>query len=392
MQPAEITLRYIVAAASLAVAVAALRFYGAIAALPATLTAVLVLPGLDTLLQRLFPERTGQEQPTPGQGVLRTAFSLVITTLRVTLCFAGILCSLYLIEHSPRRAALRLCHAPRLEYRPQVTLEGDATGAAGSTALGGRAGQPPRLQLNGQAVPLLAGHFASRQPLQMGLNTFRMVLDVLDGSSDKPRTLEETVVVRRVSEEQYDQETFGHSDCTLGEASAHHSGAWGPGFPDSRFSGSAELHAGVLRGRCVQELTASRLPLKAQAATVELNVSVGRGRVKVLVRHPDGQFERLVVTPEQPLHYNGSVALSPVTNTVTHPGDPSEGTPPTTSVEEFWVAYVSVESLVAEDAPDAGSGAAGAVGAGPPQSPASQSVLDADAAHDLVFTARYALK
>jgi hypothetical protein len=253
-----------------------------------------------------------------------------------------------------------------------------------------RGGHAPRLQLNGQAVPLQAGHFASRQPLQMGLNTFRMVLDGLDGQGDKPRSLEQTVTVRRVSEEQYDQETFGHSDCTLTESTPHHSGAWGPGYPDSRFSGSSELRAGVLRGRCVQELTASRLPLKAQAANVELEVSVGRGRVKVLLRHPDGAFERFVVTPTQPLHYNGSVALAPLSNTVTHPGDPGDGTPPTTSVEEFWVAYVSLESLVADESPPPAPVAA-APGAAP-GSPASQSALDADAAHDLVFTARYALK
>ena len=137
----------------------------------------------------------------------------------------------------------------------------------------------------------------------------------------------------------------------------------------------------MLRGRCVQELTASRLPLKAQAANVELDVTVGRGRVKVLLRHPDGAFARFVVTPTQPLHYSGSVALAPLTNTVTHPGDPGDGTPPATSVEEFWVAYVSLESL----GPDETS-------ATPPAVSSSASALDADAAHELVFSARYALK
>src|SRR3954465_14150045 len=99
MQPVEIIVRYVVAAASLAVAVVALRLYGVTGALPAALAAVLMLPLLDPLLQRLFPERTGQEQPSPGHGVLRSAFALVIATLRGALCFVGVLYSLYLIEH-----------------------------------------------------------------------------------------------------------------------------------------------------------------------------------------------------------------------------------------------------------------------------------------------------
>ena len=74
MQPVEIILRYIVAAASVAVALSALRLHGVSGALPALLTAVLVLPPLDALLTRLFPESAGQ-QPS-GQGVLRTTFAL----------------------------------------------------------------------------------------------------------------------------------------------------------------------------------------------------------------------------------------------------------------------------------------------------------------------------
>lgn len=370
MQPVEITLRYIVAAACLAIAAAAVRLYGPLGALPAVLTTILVLPSLDTLLARLFPEPVGQEQPTPGQGVLRTTFALLLTTLRVVLCFAGVLCSLYLIEHSAGRAALRLEHAPVVEYRPHVTLEGTAS----VPMSGGRGERPPQLQLNGQAVPVQEGRFATRQPLQMGLNTFRMVLDVLDGKKDRPGTLEQTVVVRRVSEEQYDRETFGHSDCTLTEPSARRSGAWGPGYPTSRFSGSTELSTARLRGRCAQELTASWLPLHEQAAALELSATVGRGRVKVLVRHPDGTFERLTVTKDQPLHYSGLVQLVPMRSTVTHPGNLSDETPPTASDEEFWVAYVSLESLPSE----AGEGAIG--------------IAEADAAFDLHFTARYTLK
>ena len=139
--------------------------------------------------------RTGvRRPPTPGQGVLRTTFALLLTTLRVVLCFAGVLCSLYLIEHSAGRAALRLEHAPVIEYRPHVTLEGTAS----VPMFGGRGEHPPQLQLNGQSVPVQKGRFATRQPLQMGLNTFRMVLDVLDGKKDRPGTLEQTVVVRQI--------------------------------------------------------------------------------------------------------------------------------------------------------------------------------------------------
>lgn len=368
MQPVEIILRYIVAAASVAVALSALRLHGVSGALPALLTAVLVLPPLDALLTRLFPESAGQ-QPS-GQGVLRTTFALLLTTLRVVACFAGFLGSLYIIEHSTGGAALRLEHAPAVEYRPQVTLEGTALGTA-------RRGQPPlRLQLNGQAVPVHGGRFMTRQPLHLGLNTFRMVLDVIDGAKDKPATLEQTVVVRRVSEDEYDAETFGRSDCTLSEPKVRRSGAWGSGVAASEFSGRAELSAARLRGRCVQELTASHLPLSERAATVELRASVARGRVKVLVRHPDGTFERLTVTPAQPLTYSGKVQLAPMATTATVPGNSEEGTLPTTSVEEFWVAYVSLESI---DSLGEG-GAAGPVDA------------DADAAHELTFEASYSLK
>jgi len=365
MQPVEIILRYIVAAVSVLVALSALRLHGLSGALPALLTAVLVLPPLDALLARLFPESAGQ-QPS-GQGVLRTTFALLVTTLRVVVCFAGFLGSLYIIEHSAGRAALHLEHAPAVEFRPQVTLEGTALGTA-------RRGQPPpRLQLNGQPVPVHGGRFATRQPLHMGLNTFRMVLDVLDGAQGGPRTLEQTVVVRRVSEEEYDAETFGRSDCTLSEPKVRRSGAWGSGAAASQFSGTAELSAARLRGRCVQELTASHLALSEQAAAVELRASVGRGRVKVLVRHPDGAFERLTVTPEQPLSYSGKVQLVPMATTATLPGNPGEGTLPTISVEEFWVAYVSLESLADDGV-------------------ASPADADADAAHDLTFEASYSLK
>lgn len=369
MQPVEIILRYIVAAASVAVALSALRLHGISGALPALLTAVLVLPPLDALLARFFPESAGQ-QPS-GQGVLRTTFALLLTTLRVVLCFAGFLGSLYIIEHRAGGAALRLEHAPAVEYRSQVLLAGTALGTA-------RRGQsPPRLRLNGQPVLVHGGRFATRQPLHLGLNKFRMVLDVLDGAKDKPRTLEQTVVVRRVSEDEYDAETFGRSDCTLSEPKVRRSGAWGSGVAASQFSGTAALSAARLRGRCVQELTASHLPLSEQAAAVELRASVGRGRVKVLVRHPDGAFERLTVTPAQPLAYSGKVQLVPMTTTATLPGNPSEGTLPTTSVEEFWVAYVSLESL------HDGDGDGGATGPAEP---------DADAVHDLTFEASYSLK
>lgn len=380
MQPVEITLRYIVAAASLAIAAAALRLHGLVGALPAVLTAVLVLPSLDALLARLFPDPAGQEQPTPGQGVLRTAFSLLLTTLRVVLCFAGVLGSLYSIEHSAGRAALRLDHAPAIEYRSHVTLEGTAS----LPTLGVRGESSPRLQLNGQPVPLQAGRFATRQPLQMGLNTFRMVLDGPLGQKDKPRALEQTVVVRRVSEQEYDEETFGHSDCALTASSVRRSGAWDSDSPVSRFSGSAELHSARLRGRCVQDLTATRLPLQEQAAEVELRATLGRGRVKVLVRHPDGSFERLTLTPGQPLRYTGTVQLVPINSTVTHPGDPGDGAPPLTSIEEFWVAYVSLESLPQGDDADAGAGAGADHGAA--------AITEADAAFDLHFEARYSLK
>ena len=378
MQPVEITLRYVVAAASIALAVTALRLHGATGALPALLTAALVLPPLDAPLSRLFPESAGQ-QPS-GQGVLRTTFALLLTTLRVGVCFAGFLGSLYIIKNSPGRAALCLEHAPPVEYRPQVTLEGTALGAS-------RHGEPPpRLQLNGQPVPVQAGRFVTRQPLQMGLNTFRMVLDVADGANAKARTLEQTVVVRRVSEEEYDAETFGRSDCSLSEPRLSRSGAWGSGAAASQFSGSAELTAARLRGRCVQELTASRMPLSEQAATVELRATVARGRVKVLLRHPDGAFERLTVTPERPLSYQGKVQLIPVATTATHPGNPSDGTPPTSSIEEFWLAYVSLESL--------GQGEGAAAGGAPasPDAPASPAATDADAVLGLTFAARSSLE
>jgi hypothetical protein len=380
MQPVEITLRYVVAVASFALAIATFRYHGLLSALPATLSAILLWPPIDNLFDRWLPELTSMTGPPSGPGEVqlasdpargghgawRTAVALLGTVVRVLLCGLGILYSLYLVQGCGERATLHISPAPALEYRSQVTLDGHVSGVA--------AGRPLRLVCNGQPVAVTAGHFVTRQPLQLGMNTFRMVAELLDSNKDAPQQLEQTVAIRRVSEDEYDRETFGRGDCAQDGVTVRRSGAWGPGWPASRFAGAAELRAPRLRGRCVQELTASRLPVKDEAALIVVDARVGRGQVKVLLRHPDGTLERLLVTPDKPLHYTGSAQITRMSTPLTQPGNAAEGTPPATSVEEFWVAYLSLES-VAPPLPAAGAAAAG----------------DSDAV-DVSLDARYLLK
>ena len=338
MQHFEIASRHVIATACLGVAAYALYSHTFVGTGVSLLAAGLVSPLLDPLLSRVFPEDSdSQAASAAGQSVLRAVGSVLLLCVRLALVIGLPLWSLALCRASGNLAELRIEHAPGIEFQDQVVLNGMLSGIN------------PHLYLNGQEISISAGRFITRQPLAMGINTFQVVLDAQEGpAGERARKLQKTLQVRRVSEAEYDQQSFGKSDeNSLDGATFHRHGMWldTTASEPAVFAGDAEVQIATLHGRFTHELTAPHKPLAAEAAELELTATVKRGRVKVLLKNRQGQLESRLVTPEQPLHLKGSSQLALLKSTVTLVNPAAEGTPPAPTIEELWVAHVTLAAL-----------------------------------------------